>query len=137
MQSRGCRRFCCDARELAARQACTFLESLAHLAQARLAPLEHLPRVGLQPRVLLVDLQPHQVNSLVAPGGRELDTGHEAYARQLAGRARFGQARGGVMVGERQHADTALTGARHQPLGRQHAIGVMAVGVKIDQGFGG
>jgi hypothetical protein len=88
-----------------------------------------------QPGVLFVESQADEVNSLVAPGGRELHSRDEADARSLAAGAGFAQARGGVMVGERQDADPAFPGAGDQLRRRQHAIGVMAVGVKIDQSF--
>ena len=64
-------------------------------------------RCALQPGVRLVDLQPDDVNSLAAPVGRELDTGHEADAGGCAGGARLGQTRGGVVIGERERADAA------------------------------
>ena len=83
-----------------------------------------------------VDLEADDVNSLAAPLRRELDAGHEADAGGLAGGARFGETGGGVVVGERERADAARLRAFDQRGRRQHAIGIVAVGVEIDEGFG-
>ena len=68
---------------------------------------------------------------------RKLDAGHEADAGRRAGGARLGEAGHGVVIGERERADIAAARALHQRSRRQHAIGIMAVRVEIDEGFGG
>ncbi len=85
---------------------------------------------------MLVDGESHEVNSLSAPGSGQLDTGNETNARGCAGGTCLGQARGRIVIGQREHAHAAFPRPRHQLRRRQYAIGKMAVGVKVDQGFG-
>ena len=119
--------------QLAPRQARAFFQPFADFLQARLAAREHACGMGLESRVVLIDLQSDQVNSLAAPAGRQLDSWDEANGGGLAGGARFGQSRRGVVVGEREGGDPAGARPLHQQCRCQHAIGKMAVRVEIDQ----
>jgi hypothetical protein len=125
-----------DRRELPARQAGFLFEPLADFLQAGLPPLQYAREVRVEGGVRLVDLQPDDVNSLTAPLGGELDAGHEADFRVVAGGTSLGEARGGVVVSERKRADAARPRAFHERARREHAVGIVAVRMEIDEFFG-
>ena len=122
--------------ELAPRQARAFFEPFANFSQARLASLEDRIEVRIESGMRLVHLQSDDVNSLAAPGRRQLDTGHETDPGGNARLARFTETGDGVVIGQRERADPARTRAFHERGRRQHAIGKMAVRVEVDEGFG-
>src|SRR5436190_17430537 len=63
--------------ELAPRQASAFFQPFANFSQARLATFEDRIEVRIESGMRFVHLQADDVNSLAAPGRRQLDTRHE------------------------------------------------------------
>ena len=84
-----------------------------------------------------IHLQPDYVDSLPAPGRGQFHAGHKADAGLVTGGLRRVEAIDGVVIGERQRAHAARPGPCDQLGRREHAIGVMAVRMEVDQDFGG
>ena len=90
----------------------------------------------IESRVRFVHLQADDVNSLATPGRRQLDTGHETDPGGNTRLARFTETGDGVVIGQSKRADIARSRAFHERGRRQHAVGIVAVRVEVDESFG-
>jgi hypothetical protein len=73
------------------------------------------------------------MNFLAAPARRDLDSIDETDAGFPRGSICLRQAGSGVMIGERQHLHLSRRCQRHELARCNRAIGVMAVGVQVDE----
>ena len=72
------------------------------------------------------------VNGRPAPGAGQFDAVDQLHAQPLGGRARFGEAFEGVVIGQGQDSHAVLERTRNQCRRRQGAIGGRAVAVQIN-----
>eukprot|EP01137_Pigoraptor_chileana_P022539 Opistho-2@7031 len=85
-----------------------------------------------QRRGVDVETVAQHMNGRAAPGAGQFDAVDQLHAQFFGGRARFGEAFKGVVVGQRQDSHAVFERTRNQNRRRQGAIGGRAVAVQIN-----
>ncbi len=110
------------------------LEAFADLGESICAPRTDMRQMCRELGVSRVEIEPDHVQGLTVPAAGHLDTGNVPQSMSVASEASGLAAGNGVMVGERRQRHTSGGTKFDERLGREQAIGVMAMQVQISEG---